>query len=303
MRQHKEKFFEQQRQQEGQAGNPQVPLQSQPPRPKRVGKQLVEEAPKSGYFSGRMRGGRFSPANPKQKLINLGLLALALLLILGLAFGAHQLFSWMFSTQGQLSTLPTRNTTAPTSAESLPTTPTSANAPLALPESAAEVMILEQTPILTAEQAAAWASQRGADPLFVELAPLFWQKAEAVGINPLLAYCQSALETDFMHFSGVMTAEAHNPCGLKTLEAKGDAPEDHMHFVSWAQGIQAQMDHLALYAGRSGYPRKDSPDPRQFPFLFSTVHSLADLGGKWAPAEDYGDRIFRLYQEALESAN
>lgn len=48
---------------------------------------------------------------------------------------------------------------------------------------------------------------------------------------------------------------------------------------------------MALYAGASGYPKKDTPDPRHFAYLHGTAKTLEELGAKWAPSSSYGTNL------------
>lgn len=147
-----------------------------------------------------------------------------------------------------------------------------------------------------------WARSKNANPLFVQLASRFYNAATAAGIDPAVVYCQSALETGFMNFGGVLDETFCNPCGLKNPSGGGDTdPSAHMRFSSWTDGIRAQVDHLALYAGAVGYPNPNSADPRHFPYLFNTAQYVEDLSGKWAPSPGYGQKIIDL-MNSLHSA-
>ncbi|MBX6377125.1 MAG: N-acetylmuramoyl-L-alanine amidase [Clostridia bacterium] len=162
------------------------------------------------------------------------------------------------------------------------------------------------TPILaepraSVAQAQTWARSRGATPLFILLAPLYWRLGpERGGVDPAAAYAQAARETAFGRFGGVLDESFRNPAGLKTREGGGDAdPAAHQRFATWEEGVTAHLDHLALYAGAPGYPRSDTPDPRHFPFLRGAAPTVEALGGTWAPASDYGVAIVRNYLQPL----
>ncbi len=147
----------------------------------------------------------------------------------------------------------------------------------------------------TAAQAKTWAKNNGATSLFIELADTFWRIAQAAGVNPVVAYAQSAKETGYGHFKGVLDASFMNPCGLKTTAGgANNDPNAHKRFSSWEEGITAQVDHLALYAGAPGYPKAGTPDPRHFPYLKGTAPTVEQLGGKWAPASTYGTDIVAM---------
>lgn len=151
------------------------------------------------------------------------------------------------------------------------------------------------------EQMKAWAIKKRANQLFVDLAPTYYNVAVRTGIDPAVLYAQSAKETGYMKFGGVLDASFKNPCGLK-ITAGGDCkdPNAHKRFSTWDEGIQAQADHLALYAGQFGYPKSDSPDPRHFPYLRGSAKTVESLGGKWAPSKQYGTDLLNMVNE-LES--
>lgn len=156
-------------------------------------------------------------------------------------------------------------------------------------------------PRVPPEQAAAWAKLNGATRQFVRLAPLYWRVAETVGVRPEVAYAQAAKETNFGRFTGVLNASFHNPCGLKrTASGSNRSPAAHMHFRSWQQGVTAQIDHLALYAGLPGFPHAGSPDPRAFPTLAGKARWVERLGGRWAPSRSYGVSLVHFVRTLYE---
>lgn len=164
-------------------------------------------------------------------------------------------------------------------------------------EKSAGTLILA-SPRATVEQARAWAKQKGATDLFISLADIFWRLAPPVGVDPVVAYTQSAKETGFGKFGGVLDESYMNPCGIKKKEGGGDYDKDaHQRFSSWDQGIQAQLDHLALYAGATGYPKTSTPDPRHFDFIKGTAQTVEQFGGKWAPSASYGTDIVKMMNE------
>jgi len=162
-----------------------------------------------------------------------------------------------------------------------------------------------ETPILgrslaTRATAETWARNHGATARFVQNAALYWELAPPRGIRPEVAYAQSAKETGYGRFGGVIDATFRNPCGLKTTAGGSDTdPNAHQRFVTWRQGVTACIDHLALYAGAPGYPRTNTPDPRHFPQIYGTARTVERLGAAWAPAPDYGLSIVEDYLTPL----
>ncbi|WP_244835158.1 N-acetylmuramoyl-L-alanine amidase [Clostridium sp. BJN0001] len=158
---------------------------------------------------------------------------------------------------------------------------------------------------VTADQAKQWAKSNNATSEFVSLADLYYEYAPDHGnVNPAIAYIQSALETGFGNFGGVIDSSYHNPCGLKTSTGGGNYdPNAHQRFSTWDQGVQAHLDHIALYAGASGYPRYNTYDPRHFITIKGVAVTVNSLGGKWAPSPEYGQKIVNLYNSLLSYSN
>lgn len=167
-------------------------------------------------------------------------------------------------------------------------------------------------PTATQAQAVAWAKKKGAASWFIEEIPTFWSYSIAAGVDPAITFAQAALETGHGNYPGVLTADYKNTCGLKTPTGGGDyEPEAHAVFATWDAGISAHVDHLALYAGQTGYPkaRQESyanpisivpgytTDPRHFPFLFGKAKTVQELNGKWASSPIYSETLMRLITE------
>jgi len=157
---------------------------------------------------------------------------------------------------------------------------------------------------VTAKQVKQWAKSKGATDTFVNLADLYFKYSSKCGdVNPAIAYVQAAKETGFGKFGGVLDESYNNPCGLKNAAGGGDTDKDaHQKFDSWDEGVQAHMDHLALYAGADGYPKDDTYDPRHFVTIKGKATTVNSLGGKWAPSATYGEEVNESYKELLDSA-
>lgn len=150
-------------------------------------------------------------------------------------------------------------------------------------------------PSATLEQMQAWASKKGAAKWFIDEAKTYYDIAKKKGVNPTGVYAQSAIETGYGKFGGVIDESYHNPCGMKITAGGGNYdPNAHKRFKDWEEGITAQVDHLLLYAGQV---QKETPDPRHFPFIQGKAKTWQGLGGNWAPSTEYGNKIVRLMQE------
>ena len=169
--------------------------------------------------------------------------------------------------------------------------------------------IESKTPIVgkataTLAQAKAWAKSKNAPQFFIDMADIYWTLAPKVGINPVGAYVQSAHETGYWYkvkSSAGIDGSYNNPCGIKTTQGGGDYEANaHKKFTTITEGITAHLDHLALYAGVSGYPKANTPDPRHFPYLLGAVKTWEGLSGRWAPSATYGTKLVSMIKE-LES--
>ena len=170
-------------------------------------------------------------------------------------------------------------------------------------------------PTATYKQCEEWIkSKKTANKLALENLPIMWDCAIKNGIDPVVLIAQSMKETGWYNFGGVVPASFHNPCGLKITKGGGDYEVGaHMRFESWEDGIMAQSDHLALYAGGPTVP-KYSPecashqnadhmdngttkDPRHFTYLFGKCPTVESLGCNWAPSASYGTDIVKMIKE------
>ena len=178
------------------------------------------------------------------------------------------------------------------------------------------INIISDTEV-TVQDAKKWAKNNGATETFVNLADLYWKYSKSNGnVNPALAYVQAAHETGFGRFGGVLDESYYNPCGMKNTNAginDDTIKEAHKRFDSWEHGVLAHLDHLALYAGSSGYPKKNieqsyvedgldnesTYDPRHFAYLAGSAKTALDLSGSWA-AGNYGEKLIRFYNELIK---
>lgn len=161
---------------------------------------------------------------------------------------------------------------------------------------------------VTAKDAEKWAKSKGATSTFIGLADLYFKYSPDCGdVNPAIAYAQAAKETGFGRFGGIINESYNNPCGLKTAAGGGDTdPNAHQKFKSWDEGVQAHMDHLALYAGAKGYPKSSTKtyDPRHYATKKGVTATVNGLGGpdRWAPSPTYGEEVSKIYQDLMDFA-
>ncbi len=161
------------------------------------------------------------------------------------------------------------------------------------------------TPILgpaqaTVGQAQAWARGRSAQQRFIDIAAAYWKYGGMTGIRPEVLYAQSAKETAFGRFGGAVTPDQNNWAGIKTKNASGDRREDHESFPTAEDGVRAHFNHICAYLGLNpiGEPHGRWLLVKSMPWA-GAVRAVEELGGKWAPAADYGANIVKDYLNPL----
>ena len=154
-------------------------------------------------------------------------------------------------------------------------------------------------PTSTYEQCKKWAESKNASDLFMEILPILYNTAVENGVDPTLVVAQCAKETGYCKFGGVLDASFKNPCGLKTPGGGGDKDKNaHTRFDSWEDGVLAQVQHLALYAGKEGYPLSNPKDPRHFADLFGKCKTVKSLSNNWA-GSGYGEDLEKMMKEIM----
>lgn len=154
-------------------------------------------------------------------------------------------------------------------------------------------------PTSTYEQCKKWAEDKKASDLFMEILPILYNTAVENGVDPTLVVAQCAKETGYCRFGGVLDASFKNTCGLKTPSGGGDKDKNaHTKFDSWEDGVLAQVQHLALYAGKDGYPVSNPKDPRHFADLFGKCKTVKSLSNNWA-GSGYGEDLEKMMNEIM----
>lgn len=122
------------------------------------------------------------------------------------------------------------------------------------------------------------------------LAAYYIKESAAEGINADIAFVQMCLETGFLRFGGLVTAEMNNFCGLGAINAENPG----LAFPDEQTGVRAHIQHLKAYA--SAEPLNlPSVDPRyryinpkgKAPYIYN-------LAGTWAADTAYGHKIDQL---------
>jgi N-acetylmuramoyl-L-alanine amidase/Mannosyl-glycoprotein endo-beta-N-acetylglucosaminidase len=158
-----------------------------------------------------------------------------------------------------------------------------------------ETPIAGKKPTAAKRKAHAWANSKQCADVFHDIIDAGWDQAGEIGVDAAVFVAQAAKETGFGKFGGVIDASFHNSCGLKTTEGgENDDPGAHKRFRTWEAGTRAHCAHLALYAGViTPAKAKQLGDTRAFDSIHGVAPTVQSLGGKWAPAADYGRSIVR----------
>jgi hypothetical protein len=139
-----------------------------------------------------------------------------------------------------------------------------------------------------------------AEKEFVEdLAFFYIEESVVEGVNHDTAFAQMCLETGFLSFTGVVSPEQNNFCGLGTI-GPGQPGET---FPDPRTGVRAHIQHLKAYATDTPL-KQELVDPRFYFVRFGSSPAIRGLSGTWAADRLYADKIAnileRLYNYAYE---
>lgn len=188
----------------------------------------------------------------------------------------------------------------------------------------ADITILGNS-LLTARQLTAWieketprlmtkAAANGQEfkPI-PDLAQLYIDIGKEYGIRGDIAFCQAAKETGYWQFTGSVTPEQNNYCGLWATgspltgqESLNGADPDQVTFVAGlhgatfatpAAGVEAHIQHLYAYATKNPLPKgKVLVDPRFALVNKGIATTWLQLNARWAvPGTTYGQSILADY--------
>jgi len=144
--------------------------------------------------------------------------------------------------------------------------------------------------------------RKKASALFIDtMFPCLWEAALTEHVDPVGMVAQSAKETAWGRYTGVLAAGWMNTCGLKvrnpgTLGLTGDTDYErfaHQVFPSWEIGALAHAQHLVAYTGCQ--VPVGLVDPR-FDLIAGRYHiqHFRELSGLWAASSSYGSSIETL---------
>lgn len=124
------------------------------------------------------------------------------------------------------------------------------------------------------------------------IASIYLEECSAEGVNSDVAFVQMCLETGFLRFGGLVTADMNNFCGLGAV-GPGNPGE---FFPEERTGIRAHVQHLKAYgsteplSGGCVDPRFHLVEPR------GRATDVTGLSGSWAADPHYGGKLTDLLE-------
>jgi len=130
-------------------------------------------------------------------------------------------------------------------------------------------------------------SNPGVETAFIEeLAYIYNEESAVEGVNSDVAFAQMCLETGFLRYGGLVTAEMNNFCGLGAI-----GPDQRgLSFSNPRIGVRAHIQHLKAYASEE--PLKQVlVDPRFHYVRRGSSPAIEGLAGTWAEDRLYAEKI------------
>ncbi|MGI5099638.1 glucosaminidase domain-containing protein [Treponema vincentii] len=122
------------------------------------------------------------------------------------------------------------------------------------------------------------------------LTEYYVKESAAEGINADVAFAQMCLETGFLQFGGLVTADMNNFCGLGAINAENRG----LVFPDEQTGVRAHIQHLKAYASAEPL-NQPSVDPRyRYVNPKGKAPHIYNLAGTWASDPAYGHKIDQL---------
>ncbi len=111
------------------------------------------------------------------------------------------------------------------------------------------------------------------------------------GINSDIAFAQMCLETGFLRFGNLVTADMHNYCGLGSI----DTAHPGERFETEELGVRAHVQHLQAY-GIKDKPLVHPAVDRRYKYVQprGKAPTVFQLSGTWASDRQYGIKLDTL---------
>jgi len=130
-----------------------------------------------------------------------------------------------------------------------------------------------------------------------QLTELYLKEAAAEGVNHDIAFGQMCLETGFLKYTGDVSQNQNNYCGLG---ATGNA-EPGLSFASPQEGVRAHIQHLKAY-GSTDSLHNELVDSR-FRFVKrGSAQNIKELTGVWATDPNYDYKINSILKRLYDGS-
>ena len=123
------------------------------------------------------------------------------------------------------------------------------------------------------------------------LAQYYICESAVEGVNHDVAFAQMCLETGFLKYGNLVTAEMNNFCGLGAIGPE----EPGLSFPDVLTGVQAHIQHLKAYASTEPLTQ-ELVDPRYRYLNPGSSPKIDGLSGTWAADKQYAEKIKRILE-------
>ena len=123
-----------------------------------------------------------------------------------------------------------------------------------------------------------------------KLATYYVHEGAYEGINSDVAFVQMCLETGFLRYGGLVTADMNNFCGLGSI----DSTNRGERFATPQLGVRAHIQHLHAYG--TTVPLKGKLIDNRYKYVQprGKAPDIFGLSGTWASDKQYGDKLYGL---------
>ncbi|GHV82079.1 hypothetical protein AGMMS49991_06370 [Spirochaetia bacterium] len=125
-----------------------------------------------------------------------------------------------------------------------------------------------------------------------DFSEMYILEAAAEGVNHDIAFSQMCVETDFLKFGGLVTAESNNFGGIGVINEQNRG----VQFSSVLKGVRAHIQHLKGYATKEPLVQT-RVDPRYYNIFHGSAPSIYDLSGLWSTNVTYGENLRNVTRE------
>lgn len=154
---------------------------------------------------------------------------------------------------------------------------------------------------ITIDQMQEWAISKGASQTFINAAENYMKYGMITGIRPDILYCQSAKETNYGKFTGIVKENMNNFANIKVKSPVGNSINNFEKFNSIDEGVRAHFNHIAAYIGKEpiGIVHDRYHVIKSLNWA-GTIRYVKELSGKWSNDLNYGQSIIKDYLNDLE---